>query len=272
MSGWGKTDALASKPKYEARKAFFDSSSATVVSTANDTIVLGNTSFATGDAVVYTKSGTNAVGGLTTATTYYVVRTSGNTIKLAATYADAVAGTPVVINLSALGDGTADTLQLLAADVYGVDKLEQEANKKELGHAHMGWVKVREVGSRKIAETLVAMSKNAITTDLEDVEFEDYLITITAQPVDSVETAGDPASFAVTANITGGGTITYLWQVSTDGGSTWASASGGVYSGGTTATLSISDNTGLDGYKYRVQLSATGADTVTSSVVTLTED
>lgn len=158
-----------------------------------------------------------------------------------------------------------------ASQVFGVDVNEMAANKLEEGAAHTGWNKVKVVGSRKIVETLVALSKNGITSDIEDVVFEDFLITITGQPADSEEATGSAVTFEVAAAITGtGGTLTYLWQVSTDG-TTWNSATGGVYSDGTTDTLAISDNTGLDGNQYRCVVSATGADSVTSSAATLTE-
>jgi len=278
MSGWGLTDALASKPKFEARKAFFDASDAAVVVLASDTILLRGTSFETGDAVEYTKSGSSAVTGLTTGTTYYVIRSSGSTIKLATSSSNATAGT--AINLTGLGNGTADTLQLVVPTLYGVDKLEQEANKSEVGHGHMGWVKVRTNGARKIAETLVALSKNAITTDAEDVEFEDYLITITTQPAATAEAdAGDAIATlaSVVATITGGGTITYQWQQSVDGGSTFANINpaGGVFTGADSATLGV--NAGMtdtssswNNAQFRCVLTASGADDVTSTALTLT--
>jgi hypothetical protein len=73
------------------------------------------------------------------------------------------------------------------------------------------------------------------------------------------------ASFAVSAFFAGN-TITYQWQVSTDGGSTFANVSGA-----TTPTLSLSGLTVADnGKRYRCVLSATGASSVTSNSATLT--
>ena len=57
----------------------------------------------TGDAVVYT-AGATTIGNLTTGQTYYVIRQSQTQIKLATSYANAVAGT--VINLTSAGTGT----------------------------------------------------------------------------------------------------------------------------------------------------------------------
>jgi hypothetical protein len=162
-----------------------------------------------------------------------------------------------------------------ASQVYGVDTNEMVANKTEEGAAHTGWNKVttKTVGgvARKQVETLVAMSKNGITSDAEDVVFEDFLISIATQPVSDSSATGEAVTFSVVAAITGsGGTLTYQWQE--DSGSGFANITeAGVYSDVDTDTLAISDNTGLDTYQYRVVVSATGADSVNSAAATLTE-
>ena len=88
------------------------------------------------------------------------------------------------------------------------------------------------------------------------------VITITEQPVAAEVTEGDPVEFNVTATVTQGATLTYLWEVNDGGG--WDPA------GSTTDTLEILDSTGLDGYLYRVTVSASGADDVVSNEVELT--
>lgn len=156
-------------------------------------------------------------------------------------------------------------------NIFGVDVNEMVANKNVIGAGHAGWVHVRTNGSRKIVETLCALSKNGITGDAEDVIFKDFLITITSQPEDSEEASGSAVTFEVDAAITGtGGTLTFQWQL--DSGAGFGNLSNaGVNSGVTTDTLVISDNTGLDGNEYRCVISATGADSVTSNAVSLTE-
>jgi len=58
-----------------------------------------------------------------------------------------------------------------AAEVFGVDVAEMAVTK---GPAHAGWVKRKQVGSRVVYETLVAMSKNGITGDAnDDTQFPD---------------------------------------------------------------------------------------------------
>jgi hypothetical protein len=107
MALWGKTDTLASAPKYVARKAVFDAQAK--VSSANDTIDLtdANTNFSTGDGVVYT--GASGIG-LTQGTAYYAMRQTDNTIKLATTEAGAKAGA-TGINLTAGATGAIGNLQ-----------------------------------------------------------------------------------------------------------------------------------------------------------------
>jgi hypothetical protein len=73
------------------------------------------------------------------------------------------------------------------------------------------------------------------------------------------------AAFTVSAFFSGN-TITYQWQVSTDGGTTFANVSGA-----TSPTLSLSGLTTADnGKRYRCVLSATGASSVNSNSATLT--
>jgi len=272
MSAWGNTDAQASKPVAEATTFTIDSTSTDVVNTTDDTINIRH-GFSTGDAVVYTTAGT-AIGGLTSGTTYYIIAgdsaaDTAHDYQLATSASNATAGTQ--INITAVGDTDTDTIQILASDLYGVDTNEMAANKTQEGAAHAGWNKVTTRGSRKIVETLVAMSKNAFSSsDAEDTVFEDYLIAIATQPVAASVTSPADAEFTVAATITGsGGTLTYDWQVSTDSGSTWASTAD---ADGTAATLTVisTDAEYVDAKEFRCVVSATGADSVTSDAVALT--
>lgn len=272
MSAWGNTDNQAGKPVVEATTWVIDATSADVVDLATDTIVVPH-GFETGDALIYTSAG--PITPLSSGTTYYAIRVDANTIQLAADAIDAAAGTEIV--LTVLGTETDDTLQALGSDLYGVDAAEMAANRTEEGAAHVGWNKVTTIGSRKIVETLVALSKNAFSvTDAEDVIFQDLLITFGTQPVDDASVTGSAVTFSVVASTTpSGGSITYVWERSLDLGSNWVTVDGvidgAVYTDFGTDTLAISNNTGLDTYQYRVVLSATGATTVTSSAATLTE-
>lgn len=75
-----------------------------------------NNEFQTGQAVVYVTSGT-VITGLTSSTTYYIVRVSNTTFSLATTLANAIAGT--VITLSSDGTGTQTFTQTLTSRTLG---------------------------------------------------------------------------------------------------------------------------------------------------------
>src|SRR5204863_6542676 len=81
--------------------------------------------------------------------------------------------------------------------------------------------------------------------------------TITTQPVSQVVCTDKVATFTVVAG--GSGPFSYQWQVSTNGGNTWTNiANGGVYSGATTATLTVTaPPVSLNGNQYRAVI--TGA-------------
>ncbi|MFN5183662.1 MAG: PKD-like domain-containing protein, partial [Bacteroidota bacterium] len=92
---------------------------------------------------------------------------------------------------------------------------------------------------------------------------------ITQQPFNSSICQGASASFSIVAS---GGTITYQWQVSTNGGSTWSNVTnGGNYSGATTSSLSVNGATsGFTGYQYRCVLSNGCGLNINSNAATLT--
>ncbi|GAB2835466.1 T9SS type A sorting domain-containing protein [Ferruginibacter profundus] len=95
-------------------------------------------------------------------------------------------------------------------------------------------------------------------------------VAITAQPLASVVCAGSTTTFGVTAT---GTSPTYQWQESTNGGGTWNNiANGGVYSGATTATLTLTGVTaGMTTYQYRCIVSgATSCGAVNSTAGILT--
>lgn len=95
-------------------------------------------------------------------------------------------------------------------------------------------------------------------------------ITITSQPAASTICAGAQTSFTVGAT---GTTPGYQWQESINGGANWNNiTNGGVYSGATTATLTLTSVTaGMTGYQYRVVVSgATPCTAATSNPAILT--
>lgn len=113
--------------------------------------------------------------------------------------------------------------------------------------------------------------KSAVRYQLTIDQVEDR-ITISGQPPNRSVTAPAGTTFTVTATTNDGGTLTYQWQVSTNGGSSYTNVTNaGVYTGATTATLTISDTTGLDTYRYRCVVSSNGgAPNATSNAGVLT--
>jgi hypothetical protein len=74
------------------------------------------------------------------------------------------------------------------------------------------------------------------------------------------------ATFAASASIASGASVSYQWQRSYDAGTTWTDIAGA-----TSSTLSLTGLTTSDsGTRYRAAASATGATTVFSQSATLT--
>ncbi|MHC1776589.1 MAG: beta strand repeat-containing protein [Lentimicrobium sp.] len=92
---------------------------------------------------------------------------------------------------------------------------------------------------------------------------------INTQPVNVTALVGQNTGFSLSATGTG---IAYLWQLSTNGGSTWGDlANNSTYSGVTTASLGITNaQLTYNGYRYRCRLTGTCTPVVYSDVVTLT--
>jgi hypothetical protein len=161
----------------------------------------------------------------------------------------------------------------LAVGVFAVDAVEMVQPENLTNKpTHTGWI-LRTEGTggrtgRIQTEVIVAGGIGEETGDTDDdAIYVDRTITITAQPQDDESASGSEVTFSVTAAASPTADLTYLWQVSTDDGANWASASGT----NNAASYVIADNTGLDGNQYRVQVSADGATTVTSDAATLTE-
>lgn len=139
--------------------------------------------------------------------------------------------------------------------IVGADALEVAANP---GIAHAGWVVQRQVGTRTVFETLVAMRTPPTEDNADDTILPDVAFTFIG-PDDVTVDDGDPFTLSSTVTPTTSVNVTYQWWVSTDGGDNWAQVVDDlVYSGAGTTSLVVSDSTGLDGDMYR--LTAESAD------------
>ena len=154
------------------------------------------------------------------------------------------------------------------AATVGVDVAEaQQTVNIAKGINTPGWVKAvtytdAQGTVRNKSEVLVAMS--TITGDNDTID-PDPVITIGTQPTNLTVVDGEPAQFTVAATATRGATLSYLWQVSTDG-TTWTNLPAATSATLTFPEVVLAD----DGNQYRVIVSATGATPVTSNAATLT--
>ena len=153
-------------------------------------------------------------------------------------------------------------------NVVGIDVTEAKvAANIAKGLNTPGWVDYKtytdsQGNTRNKVEVLVAMS--SLTLDNDTIAPE---ITITVQPANATAVEGETESFSVTATRTGTGSLTYQWQKQEGGVGTWANIVGATSASYTTGALTVADD---NGDKYRVVVSLTGAESVTSSAATLT--
>lgn len=176
--------------------------------------------------------------------------------------------------------GSTDSVPIYGASnrIYGVDTTEEsQAEAKNRGFAHSGWVRYysytdAQGNVRNKSEVLVA--GGPITGDqADDAILPDGTITIGTQPASvSGAAATYTGTFTVAATASPTAVLSYQWQVSTDGGTTWNNVTNtGVYTGATTATLTLTAaaKATYNNYKYRCQVSTTGYTTQTSAAATL---
>jgi hypothetical protein len=196
---------------------------------------------------------------------------AANSVLWAASQVNLTANSANQTNL--FGNNTADAFVTGATiGQYGVDVNEATAARAEGSGdraAHAGWV-LRTVGSggrsgRTQTEVLVAMSSITTASDAEDVVYEDAYITITTQPSaqSANATADETATFTVVAGVAPAtATLTYAWTYANGDAITETSNA-------TSASLVVDANTAVDATEYKVVVSSTGADSVTSSNVAI---
>ena len=104
----GDNDSFRILDDLSSQSETFDASSVSVVLTGNDTLTILNHRFTTGQRVVYSNGGGSDIGGLADSNAYYVIKVDKNIIKLATSYANAIANSN--IDLTSVGSGTSHTL------------------------------------------------------------------------------------------------------------------------------------------------------------------
>jgi len=110
---------------------------------------------------------------------------------------------------------------------------------------------------RSVADNgVTSATSNAVTLTVN------RLVTVTTHPANASACGGTNANFSVAG--TGSGTLTYKWQVSSDGGTTFTDIPGQ-----TAATLTVAVVNGMNNYKYRAVVTGT-CGPATSNAGTLT--
>jgi hypothetical protein len=94
----------------------FDAADSGVVDVADNEITIVGHGFSTGDAVVYDPGSGGAIVGLTAGTVYYVIAVDDDVLQLAASEEDALAETPVAVDLTSVGTGTQELLATTLPD------------------------------------------------------------------------------------------------------------------------------------------------------------
>ncbi|MFN5422434.1 MAG: Ig-like domain-containing protein, partial [bacterium] len=160
-------------------------------------------------------------------------------------------GIPNHLDLDSDGDGCAD-----ANEYYATSTAVGTDGNNNYG---TGSPPVVDVNGKVTAANYTGTYTNATTVGSASA--------ITVQPTDQSVATGATATF--TAVVTpGSGITTYQWQLSTDGGTTWKNVTNvGVYTGATTATLTITDVTSAMN-EYRYKLAITQSDYVCGNLTT----
>ncbi|MCD8120107.1 MAG: InlB B-repeat-containing protein [Lachnospiraceae bacterium] len=102
---------------------------------------------------------------------------------------------------------------------------------------------------------------NSITSNVAELIVNSNTLKITTQPQDITAADGDTVYFTITAT---GKDVTYQWQYSTDGGTTW------VNSVGTSASYKVDVYTRKNGYLYRCIVTDAEGNSLTSDTAELT--
>ncbi len=154
--------------------ATFDGSSASVVSTANETIKVLKHRFVQGQRVTYNNGGGSNIGGLSSGTAYYIIYDTAHTIKLATSASNAASLT--AINLSGVGGGSSHTLNVAFDGVNTKFRITHNSgNRPRFHHATQLSIAINGVIQRP--------NSNLTFTEGYAVEVRDIIVFKTAPTV-----------------------------------------------------------------------------------------
>jgi hypothetical protein len=266
MSLWSNTDSAASKPKYLGLGQL---QSITLAGTMTGYTSGSFTIGAPPAGGVQATATYTAVGGIVTS---YVITNqgSGYTSAPSVTAAGGTGGTFTGV-IKPIDKVTGPATNIIFVDTAEA-QLEQNRAR---GIKIPGWTKYMEYvdnsgANRYKVECLIPISATSVAAGdgLDDVIASDAAFAIQTQPLPASVTAPAATSFTVAAT----GATGYQWQVRLAAGGSYTNiTNGGVYTTATTATLNISNSTGLNGNRYRCQVvNTTAGAAVTSTGALLT--
>ena len=162
-------------------------------------------------------------------------------ISVAATATTICAGTSVTFTSTPTNGGTAPVYQW-------------KLNGTNISGATTAIYTSSSLADNDIVSCVLTSNETCLTTPTattNDITMTVGIVSISNQPADASILQSNPVVFSVSAN--GSGTLGYQWQLSTDGGATFANQNdGGVYVGMNTATMNIAwALLPMSGYKYR---------------------
>jgi len=194
----------------------FDGATDVEVVAASDAITITAHGFETGDKVVYADGGGTQIVGLTDTNTYFVIKLTADTLQLAASYTDAVAGTEIAI---ADGVGASHTLTPTITAVFqaqangnaivelttpaGVELTALLSDSitltEEVGvtctpaaATPIAWVETEDVGFRGTRDLCISLNRNVCTDGNRLAELQAFYANNPLYVADSLEvTAGD---------------------------------------------------------------------------------
>ena len=156
---------------------------------------------------------------------------------------------------------------------FGVDTNEITADPNGHGY-HAGWV-LRKEGTglragRVTYETLVASGSIPTTDASDDTNMPDYKLRFTTQATSNSAQTGDVNIVSAAASTPTGATLSYVWQ--RWNGSAWVNiANTANFWYNVTSPTLVANVAGANANTVRVQVSATGANTITSANATITK-
>lgn len=134
-----------------------------------------------------------------------------------------------------------------------------------------GYVTVSGNGGKGSLRALKFESANACDPVLVDITAKNCCVEpeITTQPSNRTACAGLIRTFSVA---TSAANPSYQWEVSHDGGTTWALVSGSEYAGKNTANLKVSASSGLNNIQVRAIVTAAGCPKYSNSATLTVHD